>query len=95
MALFGGKESKEDKAARKEQELLEKYGLENISRENVDSVKKIINELVGTGMMETGLKLSMSGKVEDVLPVYYQRAILEQNWIIIRQLDRITQLLEK
>lgn len=95
MALFGGKESKEDKAARKEQELLEKYGLENISRENVDSVKKIINELVGTGMMETGLKLSMSGKTEDVLPVYYQRAILEQNWIIIRQLDRITKLLEK
>ncbi|WP_102343745.1 hypothetical protein [Galactobacillus timonensis] len=88
--MFGkDKESKEDKQARKEQELMEKYGLGDVSPEYADAVKKIAAELAGTGMMETGMKLSMGAKPEDALPVYYLRAIMEQNFIIIRELDAL------
>lgn len=87
MALFG----KSADNSSKEQEMLAKYGLESLSDPaDIASVKKIISELVGTGTMEAGMKLgSIGSKAEDVLPVYYQRAILEQNWIIIRLLDKL------
>ncbi len=90
--MFGKeKETKEEKQARKQQEMLDKYGLGNLSDpDDIESVKKIVNELVGTGMMETGMALSMGGKASEVLPVYYLRAIMEQNFIIIRQLDRLS-----
>lgn len=94
MALFGkGNENKLDK----EQEMLARYGLDSLNDPaDIQSVKKIVSELIGTGMMETGMKLSGIGaKAEDLLPVYYQRAILEQNWIIIRQLDKLNKTLEK
>lgn len=98
MALFGNnKETKEEKAARKERELLEKYGLENLTDpQDIESVKKIVSELAGTGLMEAGITLG-GGNEKDILKtqLYYQRSILEQNFILIRQLDRISSLLEK
>lgn len=90
MALFG-----KDKATpeEKEQKLLEKYGVANLNDpEDIESVKKIASEMVGAGLMETGLKLSMA-KAEVQLPISYQRTIMEQNFIIIRQLDKIAKLL--
>lgn len=94
--MFGSKESKEEKKARKEQELLQKYGLNELNNpSDIESVRKIVAELAGTGMIETGMTLSLGGKPEDILPVYYQRAILEQNFIIIRQLDRISKALDR
>lgn len=98
MALFGNnKETKEEKVARKEREILEKYGLENLTDlQDIESVKKIVSELAGTGLMEAGITLG-GGNEKDILKIqlYYQRAILEQNFILIRQLDRISSLLEK
>lgn len=89
-------ETKEQKAARKQKEMLEKYGLEGIeNQKDIDSVRKILSELCGTGLMETGMTLSFGTKTEDALPIYYQRAMLEQNWIIIRQLDRLNSNIEK
>ena len=44
--------------------------------------------------MEAGMKLAMAKPAEQ-LPISLQRAIMEQNFIMIRQLDRITKLLEK
>ncbi|WP_102341278.1 hypothetical protein [Galactobacillus timonensis] len=87
--MFGNKESKQEKQDAKLQELMDKYGLGDVSPEYADAVKKIAAELVGTGMMETGMRLSMTAKAEDALPVYYLRAIMEQNFLIIRQLDAL------
>jgi hypothetical protein len=90
MALFRSQEEKT-------QEFIDRYGLTGLTNEaDQASVYKIATELVGTGLMETGMTLSAFGKSsEALLPVYYQRAILEQNWIIIRQLDRISAALEE
>ena len=86
--MFGNKESKQEKQDAKLQELMDKYGLGDVSPEYADAVKKIAAELAGTGMMETDMRLSMA-KPEDALPVYYLRAIMEQNFLIIRQLDAL------
>ncbi len=88
MGLFA---SADEKAAKKEAKLdamMAKYGLEKLSPEYRDKVKDINDELLGTGLMEAGMKLSMA-KTEDQLKVSYLHAIMEQNWMIIRLLDEI------
>jgi len=86
--MFG---NKEDKTAA----LLQRYGLESLSDDqDIASVRKIAEELAGTGLMEAGLKMSMA-KAEEKCKISYLRAIMEQNFIMIRQLDRITQLLDQ
>lgn len=90
MALFGNKEDAAAKAAEKEKALLEKYGVEMLyDSQAAECVKKIAAELTGTGLMETGMKLSMTAKPEDQLTVQYLRAIVEQNFLIIRLLDAL------
>ena len=105
MALFNG-ETKEEKKARKaaeaaakqaekDQAALRKFGLENLENpEDIVSVKTIVGELAGTGLMELGIAFG-AGNDRDIQKnmMYYQRAIVEQNFIIIRQLDRIAKLL--
>ena len=92
MALFGNKESKDEKAARKTAEMLKRFGLENLSDErDLATVKKVAEEMMGNGLIEFGAALT--GKAEDVAKISYLRAILEQNWIIIRQLDKINHTL--
>lgn len=90
MALFGGN----DKVTKKQENLLEKYGLENVNRQDAESIQKILNELKGTGLMKTGMALSF-GKAEEQVKVSCLSALIEQNWIIIRQLDRLNKLLDK
>lgn len=94
MALFVGKESKEEKQARKAQELLEKYGLQELSDpRDLDAVKNISESLMGNKLIELGTALSGTG--EDSAKLSYLSALVEQNWIIIRQLDRLNKSLEK
>lgn len=89
MGLFGNNEDKEAKKEARLDAMMAKYGLENLSPEYRSKVKDINLELIGTGLMETGMKLSMNAKVEDQLQVQYLRTIMEQNWMIIRLLDEI------
>lgn len=88
MGFLSG-ESKDDKQARKEAELLNKYGLSNLDEKDIESVKKIVSDLVGNGLFKAGMALSFA-KAEEQAKVTYLSALVEQNWIIIRQLDRIS-----
>ena len=89
MGLFGNNEDKEAKKEAKLDAMMAKYGLENLSPEYRSKVKDINSELIGTGLMEAGMKLSMNAKAEDQLQVQYLRTIMEQNWMIIRLLGEI------
>ena len=92
MALFKSAEEKEQIKEEKTVQMLRKYGLENLSDpRDVESVKKIVSELTGTGLMEAGIALG-GGNEKDILKtqMLYERAIVEQNFIIIRLLDRMT-----
>lgn len=98
MGIFGdkNKETKEEKAEKQLRQLLSKYGLEDmqtIDQKDRESVQKIILDLAGTGLMRAGMAMSF-GKAEEQVKVQSLTALIEQNWIIIRQLDRITQRLD-
>lgn len=78
-----------DSADEKAKKALEKHHLEDISEKYAEAVKEINAELAGSGAMETGMKLSFA-KSEELLKISYLRALVEQNWIIIRLLDEIS-----
>lgn len=78
----------------KYEKFLRKYHLEELTnKSDLESVSKIYYENLGSGLMETGLVLQhlvTSGKEEEYLSLRYLRTIMEQNFIMIRQLERIS-----
>lgn len=97
MGIF---ESKEDKQKRKDQEARAKlalYGLSDLSDpKDLQLALEIINGMTGVGVMETGIAIG-GNNTNDILrcQLYYQSAVYKQNFLIIRQLDRIAKLLEE
>ena len=55
MGLFGEKESKEEKQKKKEAEILDRYGLSNVDTRDIQSIKNIINDLSGNGLIKAGM----------------------------------------
>ena len=76
------------------EKFLKKYHLEELTNKNdLESIRKIYYENLGTGLIETGATLSnlvKGAKTEELLIAYYLRTIMEQNFIMIRQLERIS-----
>lgn len=93
MGLFNGKEKKEDKKNAKMLEIAAKYNLSDINPKDFEAIKNINYELMGTGLMEFGTLLT--GKSEDNVKIAYLNTLIQQNWIIIRQLDEISKKLDK
>lgn len=88
MALFN-KESKEDKQAARLQAILEKYGLEDISDPLTASAgQEIARTMTTSNLVSLGQALQF--KAEESAKIDCLRAIIEQNFIIIRQLDKLT-----
>ena len=88
MALFKEKESKEEKQERKSEALLEKYGLENVTDpQTLDALRRITATMSANKFVDVGTALG--GTAPDMAKLTYLRAICEQNFIIIRQLDKL------
>ena len=86
---FGNKETKEEKQERKAQELLEKYGLQELTDpQDIASDKEIALQLMGNKLVALGTQLG--GKPYEGAMLTYMQAVVEQNFIIIRQLERIS-----
>lgn len=94
MALFGSKEEKAEKASRKVQAFLDKKGLGELTPGSYSQVENIMGDLAGNGMMKAGLALSFA-KAEEQAKVTYLSALVEQNWILIKQQDDILKELKK
>lgn len=91
MALFGNNDEKKEEKA---QALLAKYGLQELSDpRDLQAVKNIATNLMGNKLIELGVALQGNGT--DAAKMSYLNAIMEQNFIMIRQLDRIAKALEK
>lgn len=90
--------NRREQVERKQQEQLDKmldqYGLAELSPEDVSSIRKIATDLAGLGLGKAGMALSFA-KVEEQAKVGYLSALVEQNWIMIRQLDRLNKKLDK
>lgn len=96
MGIFESKETKAEKALEKQQKLLQKYGLQNLTdSQDIQSVRNIVTELAGSKFMEVGNFLAPDQNTANQVQIMYQRTIVEQNFIMIRQLDRIAKSLEK
>lgn len=95
MGLFSSPEEKEAKKQEKLQKALEKYNLQELSDEkDIQSVRNIVLEMVGYGFFEAGALLGNDSAVLKQTAAT-NKAIMEQNFIIIRQLDRISKLLDR
>lgn len=89
--MFGNKDAKREQKTR---EILERYGLQGLSDpKDQQAVYNLAYEMSGSALESVGLFLQ--GNSVDSSKLYAMRALMEQNFIIIRQLDRITKLLEK
>lgn len=110
MGIFSSNEEKEarrqEKARealaeqqRKEQKLLEKYGLdlnnyddEDIRKRNNASIRDINTQLAGSGLYSFG-NLLPGGNSDASFIIDLLKAQIQQNWILIRQNEQIIRLL--
>lgn len=96
--MFGNKEDKELKRQQKEQEeiqkFIKKYGLEDINPNDLNTIRRIASDLHSNGLIKAGLAPSFA-KPEEQAKVTYLSALVEQNWLIINQLNRLNNLLSK
>ena len=77
------------KQADKQSAEFNKYGLFELTNPNdIATAKNIIRGLAGSNISEVGLKIGMTDP-RYMLPIMYQRAIIEQNFLIIRMLNRL------
>jgi len=91
------KESKENKAGKQSKaihEFMEKYQFEGLDDKDIDLVKKIAGELLQKDVFEGSVALAR-GRSEELAKVFLLNAQIEQNWIIIRQLSRLNNNVEK
>ena len=90
MGMFG---NSEDKKVAKVEALLSRYGLQELNDDrDYESVQNIATNLMGNKLIEIGSALQGNGA--DAAKMSYLNAIVDQNFIIIRQLDRIARKLE-
>ena len=94
MALFNSKETKDDKKQQEINKFMEKYQLEEIDDKDLVIIKKIATDLIGNNLLKAGMALSFA-KAEEQAKVSYVSALVNQNWIMIRQLNNISNKLDK
>lgn len=89
--MFGNKEEKE---LAKLQALSEKYGLNELSGEELKQAQGIVKSVVANKFFEAGMALGFA-KAEEQAKVSYLRVLYEQNWIMINQLSKLNKNIEK
>ena len=86
MGFLGG--NSEERREQMTQEMMMQYGLDDLS-DPIDkqSVQNIADDLYEHGMIDFGSKYHGAGT--DAVKLSYLNAIMQQNFIIIRLLDKI------
>lgn len=98
MGMFKSNEDKVRAAELKEekelQKFIEQYGLETLTKSDLEILRKISNNLMGSGYLKAGMALSFA-KAEEQAKVSYLSALVEQNWLIIKLLGDLNAKLDK
>lgn len=103
MEFFGNKKSKEERAKEKQekikqkeekelQEFMERFALTGIDERDLKNLRSIKTGLSGTGLMAFGNLLQGS---KHTVTESYLSVIIEQNWMLLKELQRIRETLEK
>lgn len=93
MSIFSRK-SKDEKEVAQMEKFMEKYQLEDLDEKDLIVLKRIADDLVGNKFFKAGMALSFAS-AEEQAKVTYLSALVEQNWMVIRQLGRLNNNLEK
>lgn len=82
---------KERKRQEKEQALLARFGVDTLTNpKDIQSVKNIAGSLAGDSLFDLGQALGGANEKDYLQRIYSQNQVLiEQNFILIRQLDEI------
>ena len=94
MALFRDKKSKEEKDQEKLEKFMDRYQLEDLDEKDLVVLQRIAADLVGNNLLKAGMALTFA-KAEEQAKVTYLSALVEQNWMIIRQLSRLNKNIEE
>lgn len=94
MALFGGKKTKEEKEQEELEKFMQRYQLEDLDEKDLIVLQGIAADLAGKGLIKAGMAFSFA-KAEEQAKVGYLSVLVEQNWLITRQLSRLNKNLEK
>ncbi|WP_051585920.1 hypothetical protein [Caldanaerobius polysaccharolyticus] len=94
MSLFGKKETPEEKQQKELQMFMDRYQLEDLDEKDLIVLRRISQDLAGNKWFKAGMALSFA-KAEEQAKVTYLSALVEQNWMIIRQLSRLNRNIEK
>jgi hypothetical protein len=94
MGLFDGNNKKEEKQNQELQKFMNKYQLNDLNEQDLVILKRIANDLSANGFFKAGMALSFA-KAEEQAKVGYLSAMVEQNWMIIRQLSTLNKNIEK
>jgi hypothetical protein len=73
-------------------EFVERYGLEGLDEKDKQSVGRLAVDLAGQGWGKTAA--FFGSKHEDQTKIFYLSALVEQNFLILRQLARLNKNLE-
>ncbi len=96
----GGIESLVEETGQKTRQSLDSYGLDvdsysdaEVKNYNARNIARIRSDLRGNGLLKAGI--TFSGNATDKAKVSYLSALVEQNWVLIRQNELILRRLEK
>lgn len=91
--MFGRKKRRASKEEQQLEKYMEKYQLEDLDEKDLVVLQRIANDLVGNNLFKAGMALSFA-KAEEQAKVTYLSTLVEQNWMIIRQLSRLNKTVE-
>lgn len=91
--MFGGK-TREEKKEEQLQKFQQRYHIDELDPRDLETVQQIAADLVGNGAMKMGMIFSFSN-ASDQLKVTYLSALVEQNWILMNQLNRLNKNVER
>jgi len=92
--MFRPKETREEKEQKELQKFMERYQLEDLDEKDLVVLRRITQDLAGNKWMKAGMALSFA-KVEEQAKMTYLSALVEQNWMIVRQLSRLNVNIER
>lgn len=96
MGIFSSKtnEEKIDEAFKKYGLDMENYSQAQIKEENSKNLKQIAQDIIGNKWFKAGMALSFAS-ADKQATIGYLSAIVNQNWILIRQNELIIRLLDE
>jgi len=87
-------QEQKEKEQAKLQQFMDKFNLHGLDNRDIESLRAIVLDETSNSFFEAAMFFSLSTKAEDMATINLLKALMQQNWIMIRQLSRIGQAIE-